>query len=236
MIGRAWSIPDDLLKRTDLDMTEKVLIAILDRLGACEKPIYPRQSWLAEKMGVSTRTIRRTLERLKEKGLVNYEGRRWKIAQYSLNGQLVLSSEDNVSSQSQDNVSSHNKHIQSKHIQIKEQPQKSTDQLWDEMIEPHTGQYSPAMIELFSNYWRQKNENGKKELWQMQRVFDIKRRLATWAKKDQQFNHERNARRQDAFRERNEQKREPAQGHSGLQSVEEVLRAKGINTYETQRA
>lgn len=35
-------------------------------------------------------------------------------------------------------------------------------------------------FEKFFNYWRQKNPSGKKELWQMQKVFDVKRRLNTW--------------------------------------------------------
>lgn len=56
-----------------------------------------------------------------------------------------------------------------------------------ELIEPHKSKYSPAMIEKFLNYWTQKNHNGKKELWQMQKVFDVPKRLATWASKEKDW-------------------------------------------------
>ncbi|MEM5853839.1 MAG: hypothetical protein QW228_05720 [Candidatus Aenigmatarchaeota archaeon] len=80
----AWAIPDVLLERKDLDMTEKVLIAIMMRLGALEKPIHPSQKWLAQKMGMSRIGITKVLKRLKEKGIVKYEGKVWKLASYSL--------------------------------------------------------------------------------------------------------------------------------------------------------
>lgn len=35
-------------------------------------------------------------------------------------------------------------------------------------------------FEKFFNYWKQRNPSGKKELWQMQKVFDVKRRITTW--------------------------------------------------------
>jgi hypothetical protein len=35
-------------------------------------------------------------------------------------------------------------------------------------------------IQKFINYWTEKNPGGKKERWQMQKVFDPNRRLATW--------------------------------------------------------
>lgn len=114
-----WSIPDTLLEITYLDMYEKVLIAIMGRLGALEKPIYPRQKWLAEKMGMSERGIRKVLERLKNKGIVNYEGKKWKIAVYSLTGTSFLSSQEQRSSDSQEQRSSDKKDIHSKDIQIK---------------------------------------------------------------------------------------------------------------------
>ena len=35
-------------------------------------------------------------------------------------------------------------------------------------------------FDKFINYWTQKNVNGKKELWQMQKVFELKARMNTW--------------------------------------------------------
>lgn len=73
-------------------------------------------------------------------------------------------------------------------------PIQTADELWTKEIEQFINKYSPAMIKGFTNYWRQKNPQGKKELWQMQKVFDMGRRLATWKQNDDKFQHERNAR------------------------------------------
>lgn len=43
------------------------------------------------------------------------------------------------------------------------------------------GKYSDEMVLAFINYWTQRNEGGRKMLYEMQRVFDIPKRLTTWA-------------------------------------------------------
>lgn len=113
-----WSIPDELLERTDLDMYEKILLAIMGRLGALEKPIYPRHKWLAKKLGMSESGVGKILKRLRSKDLVKYEGRKWKIAMYSL---TYLSGSLSPTYQVGDSPTyqaTHNKDIQSKDIQI----------------------------------------------------------------------------------------------------------------------
>lgn len=42
--------------------------------------------------------------------------------------------------------------------------------------------YGTDMLADFYNYWTESNPNGKKMRWEMQKVFDVSRRLATWAK------------------------------------------------------
>jgi hypothetical protein len=56
-----------------------------------------------------------------------------------------------------------------------------------ELIKPLIAQYDKKMVDEFLNYWTQKNAGGKKELWQMQRVFDVPKRLTTWKKKNDQW-------------------------------------------------
>ncbi|MDD5764652.1 MAG: hypothetical protein PHW79_00175 [Candidatus Marinimicrobia bacterium] len=41
----------------------------------------------------------------------------------------------------------------------------------------------------FLAYWTEKNQNGKKERWQMQKVFDVKRRFRTWLQNHNNWNH-----------------------------------------------
>ena len=53
-----------------------------------------------------------------------------------------------------------------------------------ELLIPYKEKYDTNLIEAFTNYWTEKNLNGKKERWQMQKIFDPARRLATWASRD----------------------------------------------------
>lgn len=53
-----------------------------------------------------------------------------------------------------------------------------------ELVEPFKEKYPEKLLTEFVTYWTEKNVNGKKERWQMQKVFDPARRLAMWASKD----------------------------------------------------
>ena len=48
-----------------------------------------------------------------------------------------------------------------------------------EQVAQHT-QYSKETLEAFSDYWTESNPNGKKMKFEMQKTFDIDRRLKTW--------------------------------------------------------
>ena len=39
----------------------------------------------------------------------------------------------------------------------------------------------------FLDYWTEKNPNGKKERWQMQRVFDVEKRWRTWLRNTEKY-------------------------------------------------
>lgn len=49
------------------------------------------------------------------------------------------------------------------------------------------GVYPDEMLRKFFDYWTEKNENGKKMRFEKEKVFDIKRRLATWASRDKEY-------------------------------------------------
>jgi len=44
--------------------------------------------------------------------------------------------------------------------------------------------YGEPMLEEFIDYWTEMLPNGKKQRWEKEKVFDILRRLKTWAKRD----------------------------------------------------
>ena len=49
--------------------------------------------------------------------------------------------------------------------------------------------YSCEMLQAFCAYWTEHNVGGRKMRFEMEKIFDIKRRLATWATNEQRFNH-----------------------------------------------
>ena len=95
-----------------------------------------------------------------------------------------------------------------------------TNDRWQELIQPYLQEYAPSLIAAFTDYWRQKNPNGKKELWEMQKVFDMGRRLSTWKRND------------DAWSWRQGQRRLPdpapqvREGSSNLRPVDEIFQEK----------
>lgn len=66
-------------------------------------------------------------------------------------------------------------------------------------IEGHGGEYSPKMVREFFNYWSEPNATMYKMRFEMQKTWELSRRLATWASKNTEFktnnneNYNRNA-------------------------------------------
>jgi hypothetical protein len=52
-------------------------------------------------------------------------------------------------------------------------------------VAEHVGEYDKDMLRAFYNYWTEHNVDGKKMRFEMQKVFHIGRRLATWASNNQ---------------------------------------------------
>jgi len=52
-----------------------------------------------------------------------------------------------------------------------------------EQVAQHT-QYSKEMLDKFSDYWTESKPKGRKLRYEMQKVFDIQRRLVTWSSKE----------------------------------------------------
>ena len=45
----------------------------------------------------------------------------------------------------------------------------------------------PTLLEAFTDYWTEKNLNGKKMKFEMQKTFDIKKRLARWVRNNEEW-------------------------------------------------
>jgi hypothetical protein len=57
-------------------------------------------------------------------------------------------------------------------------------------LKTYVDKYGNTMCKEFFDYWTESNANGKKMRFEMEKVFDLKRRLATWKSRQKNFNKE----------------------------------------------
>ena len=55
-----------------------------------------------------------------------------------------------------------------------------------ESLRPYLQEYGEDMIIDFFNYWVEENKSGTKMRFEMERVFELKRRLITWKRKEEE--------------------------------------------------
>ena len=58
-----------------------------------------------------------------------------------------------------------------------------------QLLSPHLPEYGKEMLRAFFDYWTERNSNGKKMRFEMQKVFDINKRLATWKRNDKKISN-----------------------------------------------
>ena len=61
---------------------------------------------------------------------------------------------------------------------------------------PFVAQYGKEMVRAFFDYWSEPNKSNSKMRYELERTWDIARRLATWASRDNQFNRKNGTNRQ----------------------------------------
>ena len=54
-------------------------------------------------------------------------------------------------------------------------------------------EYSKETVRAFFDYWTEKNPQGKKMRFEMEKTFEVKKRLTTWKNKENQFNQKNNS-------------------------------------------
>lgn len=65
--------------------------------------------------------------------------------------------------------------------------------LLEEQIQPYRSQYPPSMLEDFIDYWEETNLRGKQR-WQLEKTWEIGRRLKRWKRQQDQWNWEKSQR------------------------------------------
>ena len=57
---------------------------------------------------------------------------------------------------------------------------------------PYVTQYGKDMVRALFDYWSEPNKSNSKMRFELERTWDLARRLGTWASRDNQFNHRSN--------------------------------------------
>ena len=92
MSNHFYQVPDELLCRTDLTITDKVLYAVIKRLKVC----FASKARLAKIMGCDEKTIRRSLDHLKKAGLIRQLPNQGHRTCYEVVGQNVQVKSDKM--------------------------------------------------------------------------------------------------------------------------------------------
>jgi len=61
------------------------------------------------------------------------------------------------------------------------------EQDFSKSLQPYLSKYGKDLLNNFYLYWTEKKPNGKKMRFEMEKVFDVKRRLGTWSKRNTSF-------------------------------------------------
>ena len=57
---------------------------------------------------------------------------------------------------------------------------------------PFVAKYGKEMVRAFFDYWSEPNKSNSKMRYELERTWDLSRRLGTWASRENQFNHRSN--------------------------------------------
>lgn len=57
---------------------------------------------------------------------------------------------------------------------------------------PFVAKYGKEMVRAFFDYWSEPNKSNSKMRYELERTWDLSRRLGMWASRDNQFNHRSN--------------------------------------------
>lgn len=84
-------------------------------------------------------------------------------------------------------IDSIDKHITNKQINNKANLEIRTLAFKEKLV-PFKNKYSIDLLKNFFQYWTEPNHSNTKMLFELQKTFDVERRLVTWAKREKDFN------------------------------------------------
>lgn len=75
--------------------------------------------------------------------------------------------------------------------QIKEETERRRKSFYNSLI-PYVETYGKKMVRAFYDYWSELNPSQTKMKWELQKTWELDRRLATWDRKESQYNLKNN--------------------------------------------
>jgi hypothetical protein len=76
--------------------------------------------------------------------------------------------------------------IKTDHLKIEQQLNEKKQKFYED-CKPYLEKYPKDMLRRFYNYWIEMNKSKTKMRYELERTFEISKRLATWAAKDKEF-------------------------------------------------
>lgn len=77
-------------------------------------------------------------------------------------------------------------------IKEKKEKDKEKEREFINSLQPHLEKYGKNMLNDFYRYWGEWNQSGTKMRWQLQKTWEISKRLTTWANRENKFKNEKN--------------------------------------------
>ena len=195
------TITAQVLMAKDISSTQKLIIALISNLSNEKGYCYATNSYISDCLGISSTTISHNISDMEDKGyltriihrneLNQIDKRFLKITDKTLcpktdtlcpNSDIPMSENDYTPMS--ENRKENNKLFKNKDniTQIKDLNQiiKDKQSKFIEHIRPYVQEFGRELCTEFFNYWSEANLNNGKLRWELQKTFEIKKRLLTW--------------------------------------------------------
>ncbi len=162
---------DEIEKSTDDVRTDAVRNGDLTGQGTDETPICTDEIRLKDRIGYKKKKEK---ERIKEKDAAN--------AATSIQEETSFEEVEDVDTTPQTikpTMTPAEKRVQ------QQMAMKKREQAFYESLIPYVGQYGKEMVRAFFSYWSEPNKSGTKMRFELQVTFELSRRLATWARRNE---------------------------------------------------
>ena len=177
-------IPKNIYLNQELSWSEKILLVEIESLDN-ENGCFASNDYFADFLGVTKTTISTSISKLKKLGFieqVSFDGRTRVIKVISsefkkTESQSLKKPKGRIKKNLNHNNTSNNTTIN--HISLREQRFKNDVSLLDADLNTQNE---------FISYWTEKNSKGTKMKFEMEKTFDISRRLVRWQSNSKKWN------------------------------------------------